>query len=1195
MSESGSDFGGDSDASSVFEPVKPKKTAPKKAVAKPKKRAVPDSDDDLDADVTLDGTPPANKRQKVTAAAGKKKAAAKSLKSKKNEADEDEDEDENRPVEDYEIQEKYKTLNLREFILQRPDTHAGSMNPTEGDKPLWVIDNEGEMQLKNFSHIPVLYKCIDEVLVNAADNKVKHSDKMTWLKVTFDRKENVISICNNGPGIPIKMDDDMDMYNPQLVFGELMASSNFDDEMKKITGGRNGVGAKIANIFSTEFSIETQDNKHRYRQTWRNNMSEFDKPKITTAKGEQYTKVTWKPDLARFKIPEMDEDFEAFVHRRVVDMSATLGTKTYWNGDLIKKPRNFKQYCEMYIKALHKLEDEAEKKMELVFSSINEYWEIGFACSNGTAQQISFVNNIATTSGGTHVDYIANQLVTKINEVVKKKNKAAKVGPAQIKNHLFLFVNAKIVNPEFDSQSKIRLVSRPANFGSKCELPEDFIKKVLKSQVVTNILESATVKADKAAKRTDGSGRRSRIHNANLTDANLAGTKNGHLCTLILTEGLSAMGLALAGISAINGRDRFGVFPLRGKVLNVRDASHDQIMKNAEITAIKQILGLQHKKEYTSTKELRYGHIMIMTDQDHDGSHIKGLLINFFETSFPSLLRIPNFLIEFITPIVKVYKGNIKKPSQAVTFFTMPEYEYWKEHVRAGSGWKHKYFKGLGTSDGEDAKVYFSDLDKHLKEFDTMDPDGRKLIELAFAKTKADERKEWLRQYVPGTYIDHTVDRIKYTEFVNKELILFSIADCARSIPSVVDGLKPGQRKIIYAAFKKNLKTELKVAQLSGYVSEHTGYLHGEASLQGTITNMAQIFVGANNVNLLEPSGNFGSRISGGKDAASARYIFTSLSPFTRKVIPEQDDRLLEYNDDDGMRIEPKWYCPVVPMILVNGADGIGTGWSTSIPSYNPEDIVANIRRLLKGEEVEPMSPWFRGWTGQMERLSEHKFKFTGTIRQIDALTVEVTELPIRMWTQQFKEKLEDIIKAEKTPSWIKDYVDYNSPTKVHFIITLNSEKDMQEALAEGLENRFKLTSTITTTNLVAFDPEGRIKRYTSVEEILEEFYLLRLRYYQMRKDRLLVDLNAELEKLSHQARFIKMVVEGKLILSNRPSKLVAQDLKKNNFPTYSKKKEAEMAGEVEPTVEEDEEVEAEGEASVSGYDYLLKKKPSAS
>jgi len=216
-----------------------------------------------------------------------------------------------------------------------------------------------------------------------------------------------------------------------------------------------------------------------------------------------------------------------------------------------------------------------------------------------------------------------------------------------------------------------------------------------------------------------------------------------------------------------------------------------------------------------------------------------------------------------------------------------------------------------------------------------MEEEGRRLIELAFSKKKADERKEWLRLYKPGTYLDHSIDKISYPEFVNKELILFSMADNIRSIPSVVDGLKPGQRKILFACFKRKLIKQLKVSELSGFVSECTAYQHGESSLQVTITGMAQTFVGSNNLNLLEPEGSFGTRLDGGKDAASPRYIYTLLSPFARKLFPATDDPLLTYNLDDDKKIEPMWYAPVVPLVLINGADGIGTGMFEAISTSN--------------------------------------------------------------------------------------------------------------------------------------------------------------------------------------------------------------------------------------------------------------------
>lgn len=990
-------------------------------------------------------------------------------------------------------------LTQLEHIIKRPDTYIGSVERTT--QLMWVYDSEMEgMKYREVSYVPGLYKIFDEIVVNAADNK-QNDANMDEIRVTIDRESGEISVWNNGRGIPIEIHAKEGIYVPELIFGHLLTSSNYDDTQKKVTGGRNGFGAKLCNVFSTEFTIETQDSrqKKKYKQTWTNNMSKMGKAKITDAKGDDYTKVTFKPDYAKFGMEGMDDDFEALVKRRVYDLAGTAKVAVKLNGSRIPV-RNFKKYMEMYTKAIRRErgEEDTNAKDEIITCSPDPHWEIGFTVSDGSFHQVSFVNSIATTSGGTHVNYIADQICARLADQVKKKNKnGATLKPAQIRNHIFIFVNALIVNPAFTSQTKEQLTTKSSQFGSRCVLEEDFYKKILKTEVMNNILHFAQAKADQLLKKTDG-GRRTRMNNPKLVDANKAGTKDGHHCTLILTEGDSAKGLAMAG-RAVVGPDLFGVFPLRGKLLNVRDASFEQISKNQEIQNIKNFLGLQHKKEYTDTRGLRYGHLMIMTDQDHDGSHIKGLLINFLQAQFPSLLKIPEFLIEFITPIVKVWKGDPKNPTKQRSFFTMPEYEAWKEEHKHERGWEHKYYKGLGTSTTEDAQVYFRDLDRHLKEFHTMQDHETELIELAFSKKKADERKEWLRQFKPGTFLDHSVEKITYTDFINKELILFSMADNQRSIPSVVDGLKPGQRKVLYTCFRRNLKKDMKVVELAGHVSGMTAYQHGDASLQQTIVGLAQTFVGSNNINCLEPSGNFGSRLQGGQDCASARYIYTRLSPFARRMFHAADDPLLNYNEDDGKKIEPEVYVPVVPLILINGADGIGTGWSSSIPNYNPEDIVDNLKRLMDGQPVKPMQPWFRGFTGEVTALGGDRFKFSGIIKETGDKEVEITELPIRTWTQDFKDKLEEIIKAEKTPSFIKDYKDYNTHTKVHFVIQMD-EKNIKSAVAEGLEEKFKLSKTIATTNLVAFDPEGRITKYASVDDILKEFYAVRLKFYERRK-----------------------------------------------------------------------------------------------
>ncbi|KAA8571861.1 hypothetical protein EYC84_001818 [Monilinia fructicola] len=1114
----------------------------------PKKRARAGSDDedqqsenDSNDASQLSNTPPNAKKQKKAPAAKKQPAEA--------------------------LNENFDGGNTRNSL--NSSTSSSVQIPISDllrktDTTMWVFNSENkEMELRKVTFVPGLYKIFDEIMVNAADNK-QNDPNMKNIKVVVDREKGEISVENDGRGIPVEIHEKEKIYIPEMIFGHLLTGSNYDDDEAKTTGGRNGYGAKLCNIFSTEFTLETQDSKSgkRYKQTWTDNMSKMGKARISSSKNADFTRVTFTPDWTKFRMNGIDDDFEAMVKRRVYDMAGTVkGVKVYLNGSQIKL--DFKKYIEMYAKAINKergIDDSSANTVIVEDSKGHPKWEVGFAVSDGAFQQVSFVNSIATTSGGTHVNYIADQICEKLLEVVKKRNpKGAALKSNQVRNHIFLFVNCLITNPAFTSQTKEQLTTRKQQFGSKCVLTDEFLKKIGKTEAVENILNFAAKKADQELAKSD-----------------------------------SAKGLAVAG-RAVLDPDRIGVFPLRGKLLNVRDASHDQIAKNAEIQNIKQFLGLKHKTVYKDTLSLRYGHLMIMADQDHDGSHIKGLLINFLQVQYPSLLKLPEFFREFITPIVKVWKGpNPNKPANLRSFFTMPEYEEWKETHGNDKSWKHKYYKGLGTSKPEDAQIYFSNLDVHLREFEVIKPEEEEMLDLAFSKKKADSRKQWLGNFVPGTYLDHTDKMLTYDNFINKELILFSMADNLRSIPSVIDGLKPGQRKVMYACFKRNLTNDMKVVELAGYVSQVSAYHHGEASMQMTIVGLAQNFVGSNNVNCLEPSGNFGSRLQGGSDAASARYIFTRLSPFARRVFSVLDDPVLEYNVDDGRSIEPVTYFPVVPMVLINGADGIGTGWSTNIPNYHPIEVVNNLKRRMgrlddSGVEqpFETMMPWFRGWKGTPEPAGPDRFKFNGIIRETGDTEVEITELPIRMWTDDFKARLEEIIKAEKVPSFIKDYKEFNDHKNVHMVIQMD-EKHMKAALVEGLAEKFKLNKTVATSNLVAFDHRGQIRKYDRVEDILEEFYEQRFKMYTARKAHWMKKLNVEYRKLTNQARFVTEIIENKLIVSKKKKPILVAELRKRGYEGFPKVTDAKKAGETDDVVENDEEVAADEDAGARDYDYLL-------
>ncbi|KAF8167878.1 DNA topoisomerase [Crassisporium funariophilum] len=1080
--------------------------------------------------------------------------------------------------------ETYTKLSQLEHILKRPDSYIGSVETIT--QAMWTFDVDTKRMIhRDVKYVPGFFKIVDEILVNAADNKI-NDPSMDTLKVTIDVEESTISVYNSGRGIPIEMHSQEKMYIPELIFGHLLSSSNYDDDEKKLTGGRNGYGAKLANIYSHEFTVETADknSSQKYKQVWTNNMSTCGKPKITkNTKGEEWTRITFRPDLKRFGMDRIDEDTAGLLRKRVYDMAGTVKDIKVFLNDERLKVKNFKQYVEMYINSAQAEAAEVsggavQPKPTIIHEMVGTRWEVAFAVSDGTFQQVSFANSISTIKGGTHVTYIADQIAKNLITAISKKNKAAAVKPAQIKNHMWIFINALIENPTFDSQTKETLTLPASKFGTRPTLTEEFFKKILKTPIVENILNWAKYKADQQIKRTDGTKRERLLGLTKLADANNAGTKHAKECTLILTEGDSAKALAVAGLGVV-GRDNFGVFPLRGKLLNVREAKHDQIMKNEEIQNIKKIMGLQHNKDYTNITSLRYGKLMIMTDQDHDGSHIKGLLINFLDHFYPSLLKLPDFLVEFVTPIVRVTKGTKRRD-----FFTIPEYEQWLEDTPDAKKWVSKYFKGLGTSSDADARDYFGHMEKHMIPFAPTQEGDRDLIDLAFSKKKADERKEWLRQFKPGTYLDHRLEEIPYSEFINKELILFSMADNIRSIPSVADGLKPGQRKVIWACFKRKMKTEVKVAQLVGYIGEHAAYHHGEASLAATIINLAQNFVGSNNLNLLIPSGQYGTRDSGGKDHAAPRYIFTQPTALSRIIFSPADDALLNPQKDDNALIEPEWYMPVVPLVLINGAEGIGTGWSTTIPCYNPVDIVTNLRRLMHGEEMVPMVPWWRGFKGEVKFSAKNKYDVFGVVKKLNDTTVEITELPVHRWTGTYKGELEAMIAGDKEKNKegvIKDYKEHHDNLNVHFIVTM-SAKDLEQAEKQGLLEFFKLTGKINTSNMICFDFEGKIKKYDSPEDILEDFYPMRLAYYQKRKDFLANEIQTAFEKLTNQARFVQMIINKELVVSNRKKADIVTDLRKFKFRAFAKVAAAKASGEDEAALEEEEEGEQ------GDFDYLL-------
>ena len=1085
---------------------------------------------------------------------------------------------------------KYQKMTDREHILKKPDTYIGTIEPAETTE--YVMDiatgspaTNGDaaaasttLTRRGVTYIPGLYKLFDEGMVNMRDHVVRQAQAVadgkpdalpvTTLEVEIDAADGTIHMTNDGNGIDVAQHPEHKLWIPEMIFGHLRTSTNYDENKKeKIVGGKNGFGFKLVLIWSVWGRVETVDHVRglKYVQEFRNNLSEIVPPVVSKTKVKPYTRVSFRPDYARFGLSgnNLTPDMLALFLKRTYDIAAVTDktVKVKYNGSVVPV-RHFQQYVDLYIGG--------KGDVKRIYENPDPRWEYAVCLTTSDEfAHVSFVNGIYTPRGGKHVEYITNQIVRKLAEVIKKKKKVD-VKPNTIKEQLMLFLRCDIENPSFSSQTKDELGTAVANFGSSCKVSDEFIEKLAKMGVMDAACALTEVKDTKAAKKTDGTKTRTIRGIPKLIDANYAGSADKSAqCTIILCEGDSAKAGIVSGLSK-EDRNFIGVYPMKGKLFNVHGETTKRISENREIAEIKQILGLETGKTYTPADvatRLRYGKVLFMTDQDLDGAHIQGLGINLFQTEWPSLTKIPGFIGFMNTPILKARRGT-----QEVLFYNDGEFDAWKKQFPGAvvpAGWNTKYYKGLGTSTGKEFKEYFEH--KKMVAFVHTGEASNDRLDMAFNKKRADDRKEWLSTYSREAYLDTSKPEIPYEEFIDRGLIHFSIYDNERSIPNLMDGLKISLRKILYAAFKKGgLKTEIKVAQFSGYVSEHAAYHHGEASLNAAIVGMAQNFVGSNNINLFEPNGQFGGRLQGGQDSASERYIFTQLNKLTRLIYRQEDDAVLSYIDDDGQMVEPVYYAPAIPMILVNGTKGIGTGFSTDIMPHNPVQIIAYIRAMLKDGDRPVIEPYFKGFKGTIKNIgggsgavtsnaASAKYLIKGTYEIADR-KVRITELPIGTWTDDYKAFLEKLMElpVEKdkgsaasaaTSPVLKEYTDMSTDAVVDITVTFHpayphTPKDLQAIIdadtgTNKLEKLLGLFTTQSTTNMNLFDPREKLRKYANIYDIIEDYYVERLALYSKRKTAMLAQLGNELRVLTNRARYIQEVLDDKLELRRQTKEAI--------------------------------------------------------
>ena len=1112
----------------------------------------------------------------------------------------------------------YSELDEITHTIECPDVYMGALKNNSKDMFTYDPNTEAIKFERVNNYNTGLLKIFDEIITNASDNLQRKNSGITSIDVNIT--DDYISISNNGRTIPIEKNDS-GVYIPEMIFTHFRSGSNFR-KRNKTTGGKNGIGAKLTSVFSKRFIIDIKIGKQTYHQEVSNSCRTIGAPVVKGSNGktanadipptQQSITITFYPDFGLLK---MDENKISNANKKILFKRCH---------DLCHLPLNIT----VNEKQLPRLDwNDYVKQFNVssqLFTYCNDRWKVAFGISNvDKFKQISYVNNISTYEGGEHVKYILDQIYKFIiSSVGANDEDIAKVSKASFKSKLAIIVYSIIDDPSFTSQAKETLSTPPKDFGTTCVISQQTLNDFVEN---TNIVE--LLKPQKPKPKTPKLKRGKLTSVEKLVEANKAGTANGYKCTLFLCEGLSAKTMCDAGIGIL-GHDYYGCYPLRGKVLNTRNANDTKYNNNRELKDVKDIIGLVDDYEYKpeDIKNLRYGKVVCVKDADSDGASIMGLIINFFETKFPSLISIPGFFSEFISPMIKVvYNPNDSKKRRVVPFYNEVEYRQFMEsqtqQSKAFKNFSVEFIKGLATNEAEDVKEYFTHYNDNCIEI-KFTGKYKAWLDMAFNDKKADMRKEWLTTITPDTHLPRVKGQpIELVDFIKNDLVLFSYDSCVRSIPSVIDGLKPTQRKILYTLFNMGNKgfNKMKVYQLGGLVADRANYHHGDSSMNQTIIGMAQDFTGSgNNIPLLKPSGAFGSRTENGEDAGAPRYISCSLAKITRLLFPAVDDSLTELREEDNQLVEPFYYVPIIPTILVNGAKGIGTGWSTEIPSFDPIDIINYVRSLLNGTKAPHIKSWYRYFTGEVKEFKD-KYEYNGVIEKINQRTYIISELPIHYTTSKFidrlnylsalnefddtkrsksvQTKLDEVeanakkLKINWSPSPpIESFENHSAVEKINFkILFAEPVTETTVKLALGLK------TSIKTTNMVAFNYENTIQKYNTITDIIEEWFDVRYETYEKRRDKIIHDMEMQLIRLSNKCRFITENIKQVIDVKNVAKSVIISTLEKRGYDKLADKEIVAVTSKSKPGMKrsiDDEDEEAENaNASKLSYDYLLNMK----
>ena len=1078
-------------------------------------------------------------------------------------------------METKDVQKEYQKLTDVEHALQRPDSYVGAFNTIMTPQYVVSLNTPGDtvrIVEREIAYIPPLERIFLEILSNAADNAVR--TKLEGLnpgriKVTITDFD--IEVYNEGLPVPTDWHNTFKEWIPTMIFFNLRAGSNFDDNKVRKWGGRNGFGAKLTAIFSTLYEVTCHNTTTRIHhfQRGHSNLSSIEpaeRTDIMPGDEQSYTNVKFAPDFKRFYTNNVANNHKENAKTLSSDPThcfacwdANDGNKTsgYMNIDTVEMfaaltfdfsfnnriPIEFEYKSTMFgIKK--SLVFDARDPMNYVKSFIEKMPDtppIFFETQDGDNRVIfldtplngfqrSFANALPTREGGVHVNAWLNALCTGLKIDLEKKAgvKKAKAGTkkvppttskmtvVQIAPHVTIFLSHYCTNPNFTGQTKEKL-SAPAPLG--VVLPDKLIKEFSTWNAYTQI-EKSMVAKDRAKQNKALNPKRARFLIIDgMDDADWAGTDKSDKCTGFVCEGKSAKTFFTKGLGQVkDARDRFGCLPIRGKILNTAKATTAQILESKIIENLVKFFGLRLDVDYSDPKvrkTLRYARCVILVDADVDGIHIKMLLIQFF-SSYTNLLE-SGFLSARLTPVMTAIKGKVRRK-----FYSNSEFEKWKNITPDFDTYTMKYFKGLGSATDEIiTETFMAPVEQAI----TCDTEDRDILGLAMNADATDDRKELYRMLhalKPSERLDSS-KIAAVQQIVFEELIQFAIAANERAIPKAMDGLKISYRQAVFTLLQSKGGWQ-DMSVITGWIKAKTKYHHAEEAMIETLVGMAQDYPGSNNIPFLLGEGGYGSRMGGGKDHAKGRYLKGQGSPILRKLFRPEDDILLKYVYEDGDKVCVETYFPIAPPQLFNRSTGVGWGWSSDTPNYHPFDIFnsmkAFIAHIKDGQTRRHFTtlldlPWYRGYDGIIFRGKKGKILSRGYF-QMEGYICHVYDLPISVSGSSFEKHLNELQGKGEIEGWKNRTIDVKKPSYTIYGCKQPFTKHKGWLLESAISDT---QCTYLNENLLP------INHSMGVNDVLIRWCSKRYGKYVERKTFYLLKLKEEAKVFELKVRFINDVI----------------------------------------------------------------------